>query len=164
MNRAPGTASFRAPSADLSSANMPTYEFACPHGHEFEKFYGKMSDAVAELPCPECGATAARQISGGAGLLFKGSGFYLTDYGKNAHRGEAKKRGDGSDAKSGDAKSGDAKSGEAKSGEATAGEAKSGDAKSGTSKAAESSSGSGGTKSDAAPAAAKPSAPKKPSE
>jgi putative FmdB family regulatory protein len=64
---------------------MPTYEFACPNGHEFEKFY-KMSDAPAELPCPQCGASAARQISGGAGLHFKGSGFYLTDYGKNAHR------------------------------------------------------------------------------
>ena len=33
-----------------------------------------------------CGAQAARRVSGGAGLLFKGSGFYLTDYGKNAHR------------------------------------------------------------------------------
>jgi putative FmdB family regulatory protein len=147
---------------------MPTYEFACPQGHEFEKFYGKMSDAVSELPCPECGATAARQISGGAGLLFKGSGFYLTDYGKNAHRGESKPRGDGGDAKSGEAKSGEAKSGEAKSGEAKtgdarSGDAKSGDAKAGTSKAAESSSGSGAAKSDAA-SAPKPSAPKKPSE
>jgi putative FmdB family regulatory protein len=65
---------------------MPTYEFRCPDGHEFERFYRKISDAVAELPCPECGKPAARQLSGGAGLLFKGSGFYLTDYGKNAHR------------------------------------------------------------------------------
>ena len=142
---------------------MPTYEFACPQGHEFEKVYGKMSDAVSELPCPECGATAARQISGGAGLLFKGSGFYLTDYGKNAHRGESKPRGDGGDAKSADAKSGDAKSGEAKAGDAKSGDAKSGDAKAATSKAAESSSGSGAAKSGAA-SAPKPSAPKKPSE
>lgn len=65
---------------------MPTYEFRCPDGHEFERFYRKISDAVAELPCPECGKPAARQLSAGAGLLFKGSGFYLTDYGKNAHR------------------------------------------------------------------------------
>ena len=65
---------------------MPTYEFRCPNGHEFEKFYRKISDAVSELPCPECGAAAARRVSGGAGLLFKGSGFYLTDYGKDAHR------------------------------------------------------------------------------
>jgi putative FmdB family regulatory protein len=65
---------------------MPTYEFRCPNGHEFERFYRKISDAAAELPCPECGALATRQLSAGAGLLFKGSGFYLTDYGKNAHR------------------------------------------------------------------------------
>lgn len=65
---------------------MPTYEYRCPEGHEFEHFYRKMSDAASELPCPECGKAAARQLSGGAGLVFKGSGFYLTDYGKNAHR------------------------------------------------------------------------------
>lgn len=66
---------------------MPTYEFRCPDGHVFDRFYRKMSDAVSELPCPTCGKTATRQLSGGAGLVFKGSGFYLTDYGKNAHRG-----------------------------------------------------------------------------
>ena len=65
---------------------MPTYEFRCPKGHEFERFYRKISDAPSEVTCPECGALAERQLSGGAGLLFKGSGFYLTDYGKNAHR------------------------------------------------------------------------------
>src|SRR5215472_4600308 len=65
---------------------MPTYEFRCPDGHQFEKFYRKISDAVMEFPCPECGKLATRLVSGGAGLLFKGSGFYLTDYGKNAHR------------------------------------------------------------------------------
>lgn len=68
---------------------MPTYEFRCPNGHEFERFYKTMSTAPSEVPCPECGAVAARQLSGGGGLVFKGSGFYLTDYGKNAHRGKA---------------------------------------------------------------------------
>lgn len=62
---------------------MPTYEFRCPEGHEFEKFYRKITDA-AELPCPECGKPATRLVSGGAGLLFKGSGFYLTDSRKAA--------------------------------------------------------------------------------
>lgn len=66
---------------------MPTYEFVCPNGHHFDKFYRKISDAGSELPCPECGATATRQISGGAGLLFKGSGFYITDYGKDGKKG-----------------------------------------------------------------------------
>jgi len=65
---------------------MPTYDYRCPNGHDFERFYRKISEAAAELECPVCGAVAARRVSGGAGLLFKGSGFYLTDYGKNAHR------------------------------------------------------------------------------
>lgn len=71
---------------------MPTYEFRCPQGHEFDRFYKTMSTAPAEVPCSECGAVAARQLSGGGGLVFKGSGFYLTDYGKNAHRGAAPER------------------------------------------------------------------------
>jgi putative FmdB family regulatory protein len=72
---------------------MPTYGFRCPKGHEFDRFYKTISGAPAELECPECGQPAARQIHGGAGLAFKGSGFYLTDYGKNAHRGEGTKTG-----------------------------------------------------------------------
>ncbi|HEX7939644.1 MAG TPA: FmdB family zinc ribbon protein [Gemmatimonadaceae bacterium] len=69
---------------------MPTYEFRCPNGHEFTHFYKTMSTALTQLPCPECGAVADRQLSAGAGLVFKGSGFYLTDYGRNAHRGGEK--------------------------------------------------------------------------
>jgi putative FmdB family regulatory protein len=68
---------------------MPTYEFRCPDGHTFDRFYRSISSAETEVACPECGKPATRQLSGGAGLLFKGSGFYLTDYGKNAHRGDA---------------------------------------------------------------------------
>jgi len=68
---------------------MPTYDYRCPKGHDFEHFFRKMSDATAELACPVCGDAAVRRVSAGAGLVFKGSGFYLTDYGKNAHRGSA---------------------------------------------------------------------------
>jgi putative FmdB family regulatory protein len=68
---------------------MPTYEYRCPEGHEFERFYRKISDASPQVECPECGKVAERKMSVGGGLLFKGSGFYLTDYGKNAHRGGA---------------------------------------------------------------------------
>lgn len=60
---------------------MPTYEYQCPEGHAFEKF-----QKMAEKPrarCPVCGKAATRKISGGAGLVFKGSGFYITDYGKD---------------------------------------------------------------------------------
>ena len=67
---------------------MPTYEFRCPAGHDFEKFYRKISDSTeAELACPQCGQMAGRRMSAGAGLLFKGSGFYLTDYGRSGKRG-----------------------------------------------------------------------------
>lgn len=93
---------------------MPTYEFKCPNGHVFDKFFRSIGDSQSEVPCPECGETAVRQISGGAGLLFKGSGFYLTDYGKNAHRkgGDAKPSGEskssGGESKSESKPSGDA--------------------------------------------------------
>src|SRR5512134_678230 len=60
---------------------MPTYHYRCPAGHDFEKFE-KMT-AKGRARCPTCGRTASRQISGGAGLIFKGSGFYITDYGKD---------------------------------------------------------------------------------
>jgi putative FmdB family regulatory protein len=81
---------------------MPTYEFRCPDGHEFEKFYRKISDYTSELACPVCGKLATRLVSGGAGLLFKGSGFYLTDYGKNAHRKAAPTSSSGDGQGSGD--------------------------------------------------------------
>ncbi len=60
---------------------MPTYEYECPEGHAFEKLQ-KMSDKP-RANCPTCGRRATRKISGGAGLVFKGSGFYITDYGKD---------------------------------------------------------------------------------
>ena len=60
---------------------MPTYEYQCPDGHAFEKFQ-KMSEKP-RAKCPVCGKPAVRKISGGAGLVFKGTGFYITDYGKD---------------------------------------------------------------------------------
>ena len=60
---------------------MPTYEYRCPKGHEFE-VQQRITDR-ARAKCPRCGLGAERQMSGGAGLIFKGSGFYITDYGKD---------------------------------------------------------------------------------
>ena len=65
---------------------MPTYEYRCPAGHEFEQFYRKISDAGAAVACPTCGQIGERRMSSGGGLLFKGSGFYITDYGKDGKK------------------------------------------------------------------------------
>ena len=65
---------------------MPTYEYRCPNGHEFERFYRSISTAQGEVNCPTCGVVAERRMSAGAGLLFKGSGFYITDYGKDGKK------------------------------------------------------------------------------
>ncbi|MBD3165662.1 hypothetical protein GF324_03625 [bacterium] len=58
---------------------MPTYTYACTEcGHRFDVFHG-ISDNSTRY-CPGCEAEAHRQIGAGAGLVFKGSGFYITDY------------------------------------------------------------------------------------
>jgi len=63
---------------------MPTYEYRCSAGHEFEQFQ-RMSEEPLRV-CPVCGAAAERILSTGAGLLFKGSGFYITDYRSDAYK------------------------------------------------------------------------------
>ena len=65
---------------------MPTYEYQCPEGHVFEKFQ-KMTDKP-RAKCPTCGKAATRKISGGAALVFKGTGFYITDYGKDGKKSQ----------------------------------------------------------------------------
>jgi len=66
---------------------MPLYEFRCPNGHEFEQFYRSIGTASSEATCPVCGAVSQRMMST-AGLVFKGSGFYITDYGKDGKKAE----------------------------------------------------------------------------
>jgi putative FmdB family regulatory protein len=57
---------------------MPTYEYECKDcGHTFEAFQS-MSDEPIKI-CPECGKDVRRLINGGSGIIFKGSGFYVTD-------------------------------------------------------------------------------------
>jgi len=76
---------------------MPTYAYRCPRGHKFDRFQ-KIS-ARPGAKCPECGRRAQRVITGGVGLLFKGSGFYATDYKRTgeARDDQAKKEKGGSE-------------------------------------------------------------------
>ena len=91
---------------------MPTYEYVCDKcGHEFEKF-----QPIADKPldiCPEnvCSkkkwgrGKVKKKISAGAGLIFKGSGFYITDYRSEGYKQAAKKESDSAKpATSGDSK------------------------------------------------------------
>jgi len=73
---------------------MPTYEYRCRDcGRDFEIFQ-RMSDRPG-APCPDCGRPAERLISGGAGFLFKGDGFYITDHRSEDYRRKAREESDG---------------------------------------------------------------------
>ncbi|MDR1419709.1 MAG: zinc ribbon domain-containing protein [Treponema sp.] len=73
---------------------MPTYEYECKDcGHTFEAFQS-MSDEPIKI-CPQCGRELRRLIHGGTGVIFKGSGFYVTDRGRGPSQAKdgAKKTG-----------------------------------------------------------------------
>jgi len=68
---------------------MPTYDYRCRKcGHQFELFHGIKDDASKR--CPKCRGVAQRVPAGGAGVLFKGSGFYVTDYRSKAYKEKAR--------------------------------------------------------------------------
>jgi putative FmdB family regulatory protein len=68
---------------------MPTYEYECKScGHTFEAFQSMSDDPLKN--CPECGKDIRRLIHGGTGVIFKGSGFYVTDKSKGASPAAAK--------------------------------------------------------------------------
>lgn len=67
---------------------MPTYEYECPRcGWQFERFQ-RISDAPVRA-CPKCRGKVRRLIFGGSGLIFRGSGFYITDYARKKKSSEA---------------------------------------------------------------------------
>jgi len=69
---------------------MPTYEYECiRRNYRFEEFQ-KITDK-ALTTCPKCKGKLRRLITGGAGLIFKGSGFYITDY-KKSHLPQVKEK------------------------------------------------------------------------
>lgn len=81
----------------LSVFVMPTYEYACQKcDHTFEQFQSMRDDPLVR--CPACGKKSLKRLlGGGSGLIFKGSGFYITDY----RKGGASK---GGESKGGEAK------------------------------------------------------------
>jgi putative FmdB family regulatory protein len=99
---------------------MPTYDYRCEGcGHELEIF-----QSITESPkrkCPECGTLRLKRVIGsGAGIIFKGSGFYQTDYRSESYKqaaqadgkkGEASKKKDDSGKKAGKSDSGKASGG-----------------------------------------------------
>ncbi len=82
---------------------MPTYDYRCQDcGHEFELIQKMTDDPIEE--CPSCTGRVKRLIGAGAGIIFKGSGFYQTDYRSESYRKDAAKE-KASAAPSGDSKS-----------------------------------------------------------
>ena len=87
-----------------SARAMPTYEYRCRDcGREFDIFQ-RMSDQPG-APCPGCGRQAERLISGGAGFLFRGDGFYITDYRSEEYRKKVREEADGGDGQKAEGKS-----------------------------------------------------------
>src|SRR5262245_33645975 len=77
---------------------MPAYEYVCSKcGHEFEKFQSIADDPLTVCPKELCAqkkwgrGRVKKKISAGAGLIFKGSGFYITDYRSDKYKEAAKK-------------------------------------------------------------------------
>ena len=67
---------------------MPTYEYRCKFCHQISDAFQRMSDA-ALVKCPHCGKDGLeRVVSGGAGVIYKGEGWYVTDYSKKSSGGK----------------------------------------------------------------------------
>lgn len=103
---------------------MPTYDYECAGcGAKIEVF--QPMSASPKRKCPKCGKNGLKRLIGaGAGFIFKGSGFYITDYRSEDYKAKAKAETEGGKPAAGEAKSGDAKTGDAKSGDAKSGDTK----------------------------------------
>jgi putative FmdB family regulatory protein len=122
------------------SSSLPLYEYKCEKcGHQFEKIEGHTASETKK--CPKCGAKARRMLSKAA-IQFKGSGWYVTDYGKkNSSPASGEKSGDGGSSKS-EEKSAESKPNDSKSSESKSSESKPSDSKSSESKSTDSKSSS----------------------
>lgn len=109
---------------------MPTYDYRCRKcGHVFELFHSMKDDKPKR--CPKCRGRADRMISAGAGIIFKGSGFYITDYRSRDYKERAKQEKSGGAKEGGSADSSSASSsGESKGSAGAKDSGKKGSAKS----------------------------------
>ena len=90
---------------------MPTYDYECVDcDHITEKYHGM--SARPRVKCPECGSRMRKMLGTGAGVIFKGSGFYETDYRSDSYKAKAKadSSGSSSSTESSSKKSGDSSS------------------------------------------------------
>jgi putative FmdB family regulatory protein len=89
---------------------MPTYEYKCEAcGHGFERFQSITAAPIRK--CPACAQNRVRRLlGGGGGLIFKGSGFYITDYRSESYKSAAKADGGGAAGSDGKASGGAPKS------------------------------------------------------
>jgi putative FmdB family regulatory protein len=71
---------------------MPTYDYECQTcGHRFEARQSMKDPHLTDCPQTECVGPVKRLIGAGSGLIFKGSGFYITDYRSDSYKAAAKK-------------------------------------------------------------------------
>lgn len=92
---------------------MPTYEYVCEKcDHRFDLFQSIKDEPIKTCPHEKCGmkkwgkGKVRRAIGAGAGLIFKGSGFYITDYRSDSYKQAAKKDSGGGESKPAETKSG----------------------------------------------------------
>jgi len=104
---------------------MPTYVYRCTKcKHEFELFHSIKDDSPKR--CPKCRSKAVRVPAGGAGLLFHGSGFYITDYRSKSYKDKAKQeKSGGSESSGGGSSSSESGKSSSESGKTSSGSGKS---------------------------------------
>lgn len=109
---------------------MPTYDYECDAcGHKFELF--QSITAEAERKCPACKKLKLRRLFGtGGAIVFKGSGFYQTDYRSDSYKKQASADKSGGESASGSSSSGESKTADSKSSATSSGDAKPAAAKS----------------------------------
>jgi putative FmdB family regulatory protein len=105
---------------------MPTYEYECRHcKHRFEEF-----QSINDRPlvrCPKCGKGVRRLFGGGLGIIFKGSGFYTTDYKRSSTvggNGSGRSKDSSAESKAGESKAGEKKTGDSSSDSSSSSEKK----------------------------------------